>query len=284
MPKRKIIVKNRVSVYSLRPEEIHGVKVIKITHKLNAYFYNPSSEREPLFWEHTICGGGRSYIDIPESLKRISPIIDAEDIYSFKELLIDGEPVPFKKNIRHMNSNQIGMHVTYDRFLEPKRTRHVCTLDEGLYEYNDSLGEEMRSQIERLVIVIEKPENLRVNVNVYGENATLNVLLDSSRVYCVEILGLTSKNGFSIKWSKVGTLQLVSQKIPFARTRILACVTFAFLVALTAVVIAQKNIMLLPIVPFNIIVGFLALIFAFSPQHAREIINALKEIYQALTK
>lgn len=282
---RKIIVKNRTSVYSLRPEEIHGVKVIKITHKMKAEFYNPSSKREPLFWERTICGGETSSIDIPESLKGISPTIDPEDVFSFKELLIDGKPRSFKKNIHYKNPDQVGMHITCNIIAKPKTTYHVSTLEEGLYEYDDYIEEDLRSPLERAVIIVEKlrnPVNLRFRANVFGENASLTILENSSRVYCVEILGALA---FSMRWWKAGILQRISQKIPFNRVRIPTCVTFAFLVAaLTTLIIAQKNIMLLPIVPFNIIVGLLALIYAFSPQHAREIINVLKEIYRALTK
>ncbi|TET19341.1 hypothetical protein E3J74_07195 [Candidatus Bathyarchaeota archaeon] len=282
---RKIIIKNRTSVYRLRPEEIHGVKVIKITHKMKAEFYNPSSKREPLFWERTICGGETSSVDIPESLKGISPTIDPEDVYSFRELLIDGKPRSFKKNIHYKNPDQVGMHITCNIIAEPKTTYHVSTLDEGLYAYNDSIEEEVRSSLERAVIIVEKianPVNLRFSANVFGENASLNIIEDSSKVYCVEMLDPT---GFSVHWRKARTLERISGRIPFDRVRISACVTFAFLLAaLTTLIIAQKNIMLLPIVPFNIILALLALIYAFSPEHAREIINALKEIYRAFRK
>lgn len=281
---RKIIVKNRVSLYSFKPEEIQGVKVIRITHKLEADFHNPSNKSEPLFWKRTICGGEDSYIDIPESLKGISPPIDAERIYSFKELLIDGKRKSFKKSIRYDGPDKIAMHIACNITAKPKTTYHVSTFEEGLYKYDDYIQEDLRTPLQRAVIIVEKlrnPENLQFRVNTFGEKATAKILENSSRVYCVEIRGAT---GFSIHWWKAGILQSISQNIPFARTRIFACVTFAFLVALTALVIAQKNMALLVIVPFNILVGFLALIFAFSPQHAREIINTLKKIYQALPK
>jgi len=281
---RKIIVKNRVSLYSFKPEEIQGVKVIRITHKLEADFHNPSNKSEPLFWKRTICGGEDSYIDIPESLKGISPPIDAERIYSFKELLIDGKRRSFKKSIRYDGPDKIAMHIACNITAKPKTTYHVSTLEEGLYEYDDYIEEDLRSPLQRAVIIVEKlrnPENLQFRVNTFGEKATAKILENSSRVYCVEILDAT---GFSIRWRKAGILHSIGQKIPFARTRIIACVTFAFLMAFTALAVAQRNIAFLPMVPFIIIVAFLALIFAFSPQYVREIINALKEISQARAK
>lgn len=204
---RYIIVKNRISIFSLRLVEISEVKLIRLVHKYSGNFYNPSLSKEPLFWRNTVCGGDGSYIDIPESLRRVSSTINPEDIYSFKGLSIDGKPVPFRKNISYKSSNQIEFQTTCNKIAEPRRTHHVSYVEEGLYEIDDWYGDEIRSCYEDALIIIEKPEKLPVNItlpNLFGENATKDVLWNSSRLCCVVIRGnLTSGNGFTIQWRQI---------------------------------------------------------------------------------
>lgn len=274
---RHIIVKNRTSVFSLKPEKIFGIKVIRVVHKLSCNFYNPSSTREPLFWRGTVLEG---IIDIPESLKKVSSIINSEDIYSFKDLSINGKSVLFKKKILHKNSNQIEYQITCNKVAKARTTYHVSYSEEGLYEYDDFYEDEIRTSLQEAAITVEKPKNLLVSINLFGENATLSVLTNSSRIYCVEIRGKsTSGNGFALHWRRAGILEHVKQKIStIDRIRILACVAFAFSIFFASFIVVQYSVWLLPLAGLSAVVALLALIYAFSPQYTREIIRSLKEI------
>lgn len=208
--KRKIIVKNRISMFSLRLVEISGAKLIRLVHKYSGDFYNPSSSKEPLFWRDTICGGDGSYIDIPENLRRVSSTIHPKDIYSFREPLINGKSMRVKKKISFKNLNQIEFKITCNKIAEPRRTYHVSYVEGGLYECDDTYGDEIRSKyVGNHVIIIEKPENLPVDINLFGENAKKKVLWNSSRLCVFLICGnLTSGNGFLIHWRAPRTNEL----------------------------------------------------------------------------
>jgi len=200
---RNIIVRNRASVFSLRPKKICGAKVIRVVHRISCDYYCPPSCEEPLFWKGIVLRGS---IDIPRSLARapgVSSAIIPEDIYSLRDLQIDGKPVFFKKSIGYVNLKQIGYEITCEEIAKPGQTYHVSYVEEGLYEYDDYHEDEIRTSMEFAVVTIEKPENLPVYINLFGENAKLNVLQNSSRICCFEIRGsLTSGNGFSIRWQR----------------------------------------------------------------------------------
>ena len=104
--------------------------------------------------------------------------------------MIDGRPRSFKKSIDYEGPDKVGMHITCNIIAKPKTTTHVSTLEEGLYEYDDYIEEDLRSPLERAVIIVGKlnPENLQFRTNVFGENASLNILENSSRIYFTRII------------------------------------------------------------------------------------------------
>lgn len=199
--RRNIIARRaRISIFCLRPEVISGVEVIRLIHKVNISFHNPSSSEEPLFWEGFVLKG---WMDVPESLKKVSSTINPERIYSIRDLRINGKPAFFKKDIRYRNSNEIEYQILCNKIAVPKGTYNVSYIEEGLYEVNDSHEDEIRTPLPNILIIVEKPPNLRVKINSFGENAILNVLQNSSRLILIDIRGkLTSGNGFSLRWWK----------------------------------------------------------------------------------
>lgn len=199
--RRKIIARRaRISIFCLRPEVISGVEVIRLIHKIRISFYNPSSRKEPLFWEGLVL---RGWMDVPESLKKVSSMISPERIYSIRDLKINGKPADFKKDIRYRNSNEIEYQILCNKTAVPKGTYNVSYIEEGLYEVNDSHEDEIRTPLPNILIVVEKPPNLQVKINSFGESAILKVLENSSRLIMIDIRGkLTSGNGFSLRWWK----------------------------------------------------------------------------------
>jgi len=209
--KRRDIVarRARISIFILRPEVISGVEVIKLTHKLNLSFHNPSSRKQPLFCDGSVLKG---WIDIPENLKEVSSTINPEHIYSFRELEINGKPAPYRKDIQYANSNQVEFQILCNKIAVPKETYDVSYIEEGLYETNDFYEDEIRTTLPNMFIIVEKPPDLQVSINPFGENASARVFENSSRLTLIDIRGeLTSGNGFSFKWRKSGTSQSAHQ-------------------------------------------------------------------------
>lgn len=196
-------------MFTLTPEVISGAEVIRLIHKVNISFYNPSSRKEQLFWRGFVL---RGYIDIPENLKEVSSTINPEDIYSFRDFKINGKPAPFEKVIRCRTSSEVEYQIPCRKIAAPKRTYDVSYVEDGLYKTNDFYEDEIRTSLPNILITVDKPPALRVSVNSFGRNANLKVLKNSSRLALVTIGGkLTSGNGFSLHWEKSEALRSVNQ-------------------------------------------------------------------------
>jgi hypothetical protein len=196
---RHIIGNTRISAFTFRPESILGKRVMRVIHKYSCGYRNTSST-ELLFWRGVVLKG---WIDLPKTLEKAFSTIRPDDVYSFKELLINGKPVDFKKNIRFCGPSKVCYQITCRKMARPRVTYHVSYIEEGLYEFNDFYEDQIRTDLQPEVIVVEKPENVRVTINSFGENATLHVLKESSNVLSAEIRGkLVSGNGFSLHWQE----------------------------------------------------------------------------------
>lgn len=275
--KRKVISKTRTYKFTLEPKQIAKAKVIGLTLKSDYEFFNTSSDNELLFWKGIILKGS---IDIPKRVRNTSLTIPTEDIYSFGELMINGKPALFKKDIRYIDSGQVEYEITCKRIAKPKEGYRTSYILQGLYNCNDYYEEELRTKAKRLVITVEKPENMRVLVTTFGEHSVMKVLKSSPTMYCVEISGrLVAGNGFSLHWQRVGLLQRAKSKVSsIERARIAACVAFAFLLVGGTWIYGQSALVAF----FSYALALLALIYAFTPEHGSEIIQSIKEISSIL--
>jgi hypothetical protein len=273
---RKVISRTRTYKFALEPKQIAKSKIIGLTLGSDYEFYNSSFNNGLLFWKGIILKGT---IDIPKSLRNSARAIPPEDIYTFRELMISGRRALFKKDIHYVAPSQVKYEITCKKIAKPKQEYHTSYVLQGLYNYNDFYEEELRTKTQRLVIAVEKPENMMVFVTTFGENVVINVLESSPTTYCVEICGkLVAGNGFSLHWQKVGVLQRVKSRVSSVeRARIVACVALAFLLPFGTWVYGQNALVAIS----SYALALLALIYAFTPEHASEIIQSIKSILSA---
>lgn len=198
-------------MFSLVPVKISGVKLIRLSHKLSCDYYNSSLSKAPLFWDRKVAEGT---IDIPGELKKVRTRIKAEDIYTLKDLSVNEKIVFFDKSIYYLNMHQIAYQVTCGKIAKPGENYHISFTEEGLYNYDyDYFEEEIRNLQQAIVITVEKPRDLDVNVTTFGQDARSHVLEDSPRTYCCEIRGkLTSGNGISLHWRNDGRIRDIAKR------------------------------------------------------------------------
>jgi hypothetical protein len=271
---RKTVTENRTSVFKLTPVRISGVKLVKLTHKLSRDYQNPSSSQEFLFWNETVLEGK---IEIPESLKKAQSNVSPESVFSFEELVIDEKPVSFNKRIGLCNLREIAYRVTSNKIAKPGKTYHVSSTEVGLYNCTDFYEDEIRTSAHHVSILVEKPSDIEVNATLWGQNASLHVLENSTRVYHVEIRGkLASGNGFTLHWRQIPRSTRTSEQnqrkgSEIDRRRIAACSGFASVLVVLSVVITW------PVNSYLIGFALLFLIYAFTPQFAPEIIRIFRK-------
>lgn len=277
--KRRVTSGTRTYNFTLEPKQIGKSKVIGLTLKLDCEFYNTSFNNELLFWKGIVLQG---LIDVPKSMRNTSLASPPEDIYTFRELMINGKPALFKKDIHYIDLSQVKYEMTCKKIAKPKQEYRTSYVLQGLYNYNDSYEDELRTKAKRLVITIDKPESMQPYVTTFGENVVTKVLDSSPTTYCVEICGkLVAGNGFSLHWQKAGVLQRARSRVSsIEHARIIACVAFAFSLLFGTWVFGQNA----PVAFFSYALSLLALIYAFTPKHASEIIQSIKAILSILRR
>lgn len=220
---RNVEASNRIHVFSLKPTRLSGVELIRLIHIFSCDFENPLSLEEPLFWRTIVRKGS---IEIPESLKSVASTIKPKDIYSFRDLSINGEQVSdFSVDINFKNLNEVAYQIICKTIAEPRRTYHVSYIEEGLYKYDDYYEEEIRTSLQGEVFIFEKPQNLKIVMHLFGANIKLNILKDTPRTFCAALRGKSvSGNGVAIRWHPVGQEPLNQEVLSEKMDRILEIV------------------------------------------------------------
>lgn len=209
LPKLAGIVSTNRSYNILLESAIgYGEKVLRGTITYSCMMRNQSELSLPLFDEDIVCSG---ITTIPYGLEEKPP--DPEEVFSFKEFLIKGNPLSpkeYKENIRWDDSTDWKKGVKYEifchRLVEAKDTLGLSYVEEMLLDKSDYLEREFITFSDGVTQVnITHPAGLNLDLFWFGE-----IKKPSIRIRTVRKTATTHQtiangvffpgNGFFLEW------------------------------------------------------------------------------------